>query len=257
MKKITRYSLLVTRYKNILFYCTTLLYFLFIGGFFRSWLPQAAPETRFAVALSVLAFLGLVYWFFERILDQGLAGTLTQKILLFYWITFWFFLFFVSRPWLTLFFTISWLLILWWQVNTTTNYQRPTTSFKFNILVALTVSLLTIDLYSFATFFNFPVLILAIWGGILFASVWLFAPKDPGISEQAPSLSALLATVFLGVETIWLSRFFPWSIAAMTAFFLGLLAWLATTRFLGRWSWFASGSFLVFMAFLLLGLRWS
>lgn len=248
MKFIKNYKL-----QEPLFYCTTLLYFLFIGGFFRLWFPQAAPQSRFAVALSVLAFLVLLYWFFERIMRGQSVDALYKKILLLYWVAFWFFLFFVSRSWLSLFLTLGWLFILWWQVKS----QWGSLVFRINALIATVVVLITIDLYSFATFFNFPVLILAVFGGVLFAGIWLLETKKPDLSQETPNLPALLATVFLGVEAVWLSRFFPWSITAMTAFFLSLLGWLAVTRFLGRWSWFASGCCLVFLGLLLIGLRWS
>lgn len=248
MRFISNYKLQIT-----LFYCTTLVYFLSIGGFFRIFLETLAPYNRFTVALSVLAFLGLLYWFFERILDKGFTGTHFKKILLLYWVTFWFFLFFVSKPWLALFFTVVWLFVLWWQ----TKAEWGSLGLRVNTLVAAVIGLATVGLYSFATFFNFPMFVLAVFGGILFAGVWLFVPKDSGMTKEATSLPALLATIFLGVQAIWLSRFFPWSITAMSVFFLALLSWLAATRFLGRWSWFVSFVLIFFLIFLLLGARWS
>jgi len=103
------------KYQNIIFYCTTLVYFWFVGGAFRFWFPGLEINSRFGVSIAVVILVGLIYWFFEKIVPQVTGGR--KELLLGYWLGFWFTIFFVSRYELALFWPLVWLAFLLWQIK--------------------------------------------------------------------------------------------------------------------------------------------
>ncbi len=232
--------------KPAIFCCTTLVYFWFVAGLFRAWGSWAVITSRFQVSLVCLVLIGLWYWFFEKVLEeQRLASRLVFGG---YFLAFWFLVFFISQPWLAGLLPLAFVGFLFWELH-----GKADASFRFNALLMVVFLLVNIDLYSLATFFAFPLWILAAGAGVLFGFVWLIIPSE---ATTSPTLPALLATLFLGVETFWISRFFPWSVLGMAGFFTLVFLSLAATRFLGRWSWAVAGFFAVFLGVLFLGVHW-
>ncbi len=234
--------------EKLLFYCATLLYFWFIGGVFRRWLPWAWVQEKWGVAVAAVVFLLLLFWFLKRITPGQTFEV--RAVLIGYWLSFWLMFFFISRFDLALLWPILWLAFLFWQTKEATSYPAkpdPAPPGNLQPSALVTIALFVIDFYSFATFFNTPIWLLAALSGMLFGAVSLV---------DRPSLTSLLAAVFLGIQAFWISRFFPWSVAGMTGFLLLMLVWLMAARLIQRWSWFLNGVFVVCLGIMMFGMRW-